>query len=296
MLKYISHIKRGVAMESVLLVLTVLSVSLQSVARKAYNQKKEGGAFTFTAASILFALLVFLIAGKGRFELDAGALWYSLFFALSYSAACVSTYLAIRESSLSLTSLIVQYSLIIPAFYGLIVLNEPISLTLTAGLVLLCISLVLVNFEGSEEKKITLKWGLFAFLSFAGNGVCSTVQKAQQIRFDGMYKSEFMIIALFISAVLIFALAFITEKNEVKEHLKKGVIYYVLCGVANGLTNFFVLILSNTVPASVMFPIIAAGGIVLTALISIFFYREKLSLQQKIGFVLGILAIILMNI
>jgi len=283
-------------MESVLLALTVLSVCLQSIAKKAYNQKKEGGAFTFTAASVLFALLVFLIVGKGRFELEARALWYSLFFALSYSTASVFTYLAISAGSLSLTSLIVQYSLIIPTFYGLIALNEPISFVLIAGLVLLCISLVLVNSEGSVEKKITLKWGLFAFLSFAGNGVCSTVQKAQQIRFDGMYKSEFMIIALLISAVMIFAVAFITEKSEVREHLKKGAVYYALCGVANGLANFFVLTLSNTVPASVMFPIIAAGGIVLTALISIFIYKEKLSLQQKIGFVLGILAIILLNI
>lgn len=55
------------------------------------------------------------------------------------------------------------------------------------------------------------------------------------------------------------------------------------------------MILSNTVPASVMFPFIAAGGIIATALVSMFVYKEKLSTQQKIGFVLGILAIVALN-
>ena len=71
--------------------------------------------------------------------------------------------------------------------------------------------------------------------------------------------------------------------------------YYSICGLANGAVNFFVLVLSNKMPASVMFPIISAGGIVTTALISIFVYREKLSLPQKIGMFLGIAAVVVLS-
>ena len=283
-------------MESILLILVVLGVSIQSISKKAYNEKNPSGAYSFSAASVVFALIVFLIVGKGKFEFEPRVLIYAVWFAVSYSVACVASFAAIATGSLSLTSLIIQYSLIVPSFYGLIALGEDISATLVIGLILLGISLIFVNLEGKSEKKITLKWVIFAFLAFAGNGACSTVQKAQQIEFNGMYKSELMIMALIISAIVVFAFAFFNEKKETAEHLKKGVVWYAVCGIANGLVNYFVLILSNTVPASVMFPIIAAGGIIVTALVSICLYKEKLSNQQKIGFVLGIFAIILLNL
>jgi multidrug transporter EmrE-like cation transporter len=70
----------------------------------------------------------------------------------------------------------------------------------------------------------------------------------------------------------------------------------VLCGVANGASNLFVIALSPNMPASIMFPLVSAGGIVLTSLISIFIYRERLSVLQYIGMVLGIGAIVFLNI
>ena len=41
---------------------------------------------------------------------------------------------------------------------------------------------------------------------------------------------------------------------------------------------------------------LSAGGIVLTSLVSIFLYRERLSMLQYIGMVLGIGAIVFLNI
>ena len=69
-----------------------------------------------------------------------------------------------------------------------------------------------------------------------------------------------------------------------------------ICGVFNGLTNFLVLVLNGKLPASVMFPVISAGGIVFIFLYSLFVYREKFKLTQIIGFVLGVGAIVLLNL
>lgn len=283
-------------MNAILLSLVVLFVCLQSVAKKAYNERVSGGVYSFTAGSIIFALIVFVVIAKGKLNFNIDVLMYAILFAISYFSASVFSFLAISTGSLSLSSLIIQYSLVVPTFYGLIALDEPIKATLILGIFLLCISLIFVNLEGKGEKKITLKWGMFAFLAFLGNGMCSTVQKVQQLDFGGMYKSEFMIIALFMNAVALVILSFVTEKKQTVVNYKKGFWLYAACGIANGVTNLLVMILSNTVPASVMFPVIAAGGIILTALISMFVYKEKLSTQQKIGFALGVLAIVLLNI
>ena len=49
-------------------------------------------------------------------------------------------------------------------------------------------------------------------------------------------------------------------------------------------------------PASVMFPVISAGGVVLAALVSVLLYKEKLQSQQWIGMCLGTRAIVALNL
>ena len=197
---------------------------------------------------------------------------------------------------LSLTCLVTSFSLIIPTLFGIFALREPVSTNLFIGLGLLAAALVLINLEEKGEKKITLKWAAYVLLAFVGNGMCSTVQKVQQIDLAGQYKNEFMIVALIISAVAMGIFALCTEKKQILPNLKAGVWLYIICGLANGGANFLVIFLSSRMAASVMFPVISAGGIVLTFLISLFFYKEKLSKWQILGSALGLVSVIFLNL
>ena len=284
-------------MNSIFLLIIVLCISAQHISKKAYNTKVMGGVYSFSAASVLAALIVFIVVSGGTFEMSSKVPLYSIAFALSYSVASIFSLFAVKTGPLSLTSLVGQYSLIVPTFYGLLVLNEQAGLSLIIGIILLLASLLLINFENKkEEKKITLKWGIYVLLSFIGNGACSTVQKIQQIKCNGLYKSEFMIIALVITIAIMILCALLTERKIIVHSLKKGFVLYTVCGLANGLVNLLVLVLSTRMPASVMFPVISAGGIVTTALVSIFVYKEKLSIQQKFGMLLGVSAVVLLNL
>ena len=68
------------------------------------------------------------------------------------------------------------------------------------------------------------------------------------------------------------------------------------CGVANGATNLFVMILVSSMQASIVFPVISGGGIILTWIISKFLYREALTRNQNIALILGIASVVLMNL
>ena len=81
-----------------------------------------------------------------------------------------------------------------------------------------------------------------------------------------------------------------------KRAFAKGWYFMLICGGFNGLCNLLVMLCSVLMSASVMFPIISAGGIILTAIVSVLFYKEKLTRMQYAGFVLGILAIVLLNL
>lgn len=283
----------------ILLALIVIFISVQQVTKKAFSNRYSGGALTFSAASCVAALVVFLVTAGGDLHFTWDFVGYSLAFAGSYCFALVFGILAIKVGPLSLTSLLTSFSLLIPTFYGIVALNEQTSMLLYLGLALLLGALVLINFEKKgEEKKITLRWVIYILLGFVGNGMCTTVQKIQQINQAGLYKSEFMIVALGISILAVSAIAIFTERKQIVPAIKKGAVCFISCGLANGIVNFLVIYLSapGRMAASVMFPVISGGGIVLTFLISLFIYKEKLSKWQLIGSGLGLISVVLLNL
>lgn len=282
-------------MEIFYLLFIIFGVSGQSVLKKMYSRKTQGkGLYTYSLITVLAALIFFLVTSK-NLQWNAALISFSVLFAISYCAATVFGILAIACGPLSLTSLITSFSLMIPTFYGLLFLNEPVSFGLIPGLVLLSISMVLIN-KREKNMAVNLKWLIFVLLAFVGNGMCSVMQKAQQKAFDGSYKNEFMITALIVVAVIIFFMSFLKERKEYKNYIKNGAVSAFFNGLLNGSVNLFTMILSGLMSVSLMFPLISVGGIVVTFIISKVFYKEKLSKTQHLGFIFGIAAIIFLNI
>ncbi len=278
------------------LVLTVTGTSFQQVLMKVFNKKTGNrGAFIFSSVSVLFAVLFFLAVSGFKLHFTWEIVPYALGFALSYGTAIVMELLSIKVGSLSLSSLVISYSLIVPTFYGLLFLNEDVGFLFYIGLALLCLSLFLINSKHSGSR-ITFSWAIFAFLAFLGNGICSTVQMVQQKNFAGQYKSEVMILALLTVSAAMFVFALFTEKTDIKVSVKKGGLFAASYGLLNGLCNFLVMVLAVKMNASILYPVISAGGILLTGIISLVVYKEKLSRSQYLALFFGIVSVVLMNI
>ncbi len=281
-------------MEIFYLLVVIVATSYQSVAKKFYSQKKSGkGVYLFSMFSSVAAMLFFMATSCGV-QLNVNVLPYALCFGIAYGTAVVCSVLAVANGSLSISSLIISYSLMIPMFYGLIFLNDPISTALIIGIVLLVISLFLINKKG-EGSKVTTKWIVSLVLGFVGNGMCSVIQKIQQDAFDGAYKNEFMIMALAVVAVILGVCVLFKEKGEVKTVPVSGWVAMLSCGVMNGIVNLLIMVLYETMPVSVVMPLISAGGIIITYIISKFVYKEELTRAQFAGFVIGVASIVFLN-
>ena len=282
-------------MNALLLISIVLGVAMQDVTKKIYNKKSSApGVYFFVTLSALAAAIFFSLT-SGSLSFNTSIIPYSVAFAVAYTTGVVGSVMAIASGPLSLTTLIVSFSLMLPALYGLIFLNDPISIGLFPGLALLAASLVLIN-KRDAEVKINPKWVISVIFAFLGNGFCTIFQKMQQLKFNGNYKNEFMIIALLLTALACLVMTIIKERKIVKYQSPLCYSLGAACGVMNGAVNLFVMILSGLMPVSLMFPIISAGGIVITFIISQVFYKEKLSKPQLIGFILGTASVILLNI
>lgn len=282
-------------MNSIFLIIIILGISSQNILQKEFNKKTFGkGVYLFTLLSSLSAMLFFSLT-SGKLDFNAAIIPYSLLFAVSYAFCIIFNFLAVANGSLSLSALLISYSLIIPTSYGLIFLDEPIGKGLIPGLLFLAVSLFLIN-KRNESVEITFKWLLYVFLAFMGNGMCTVIQKIQVLKFDGEYKNEFMIVALLVVGIMIGITMLITERKDVCTYIKKGWYLGILCGVANGIANLFVLILTGRMSVSVMFPLMSAGGLIVTFFVSKFLYKEKFSKKQIAGFVLGVLSVVFLNL
>ena len=104
---------------------------------------------------------MFFVCSAGfKLDMNPALIPYSIGFAVTYGMTVMFSMIALNYGSMSLTSLVTSYSLIIPTFYGLLFLGDPSGPFLYVGLVLLFASLTLINLR-KGDMKISGKWYYF---------------------------------------------------------------------------------------------------------------------------------------
>lgn len=251
------------------------------------------------------AELVFLIASGFRLHFVREIVPYALLFGFSFALCNIFLTFSLKKGSLSITGLIVSYSLILPTLYGILFLKETVGVPFFIGLFLLLISAFLIHSASGKSKnasqkgnskKISALWLIFVSLAFVGNGFCSIFQTMQQKAFDGAYKCEFMVLALSAACVAVLPVSLIIERQRIRENTKGLLLFGVSSGLSTGLVNLFVMYSVNILSASLIFPLISGGSLLLTVLVGLLFFKEKFTPWQYVGLVLGIASIVLLNL
>ena len=294
-----------------LMIVCVITCTIQSPFKKLYQKKTNKGTFLFVSMITLAAECFFAGACVFQgFHFEWAALPYSLLFAFALAVCNVTSVLALRYGSLALTSLISSYSLMIPTVYGFLRFGEHVYVSQLIGLMLLVVSLYMTNMvkkqpaaeegqekEGQKSKKNTfVLWLIMAIAMALSNAMCTIVQREEQVRFAGAYKNEFMLIALLASFVAMLAIGLVRERRDLKTVMKLGAVPAVLTGAANGATNLLVMICTATIATSIFYPVISGGGMVLAYIISVTLFKEKFTTMQKIGILLGVASLVFLNI
>ena len=223
------------------LFIIILIQLFERIFAKQYNiQAKAPNINLFTAVGCFCALLFFLINSGGSISFPQELIPYSAAFSMAFGTASAAMIFAIKTGPLSITALITSYSLLIPTFYGILFLHDPIHPTLYIGLAALLISLYLINKNKDESMKFSPSWIIYILLTFIANGMCSTIQKMQQVHFDGAYKNEFMIISLAVVTIVLLVLG-LSKKGNKREMLKPCIKYGAVKGLITGIINYLVM-------------------------------------------------------
>lgn len=286
-------------MNYLLLGIVIVLVYVQNIFNKQYALKTKevaGNDRLFNFIMSVAAFLVFALMSIKGISFHRQTYFMAVLFGIAFICAVLFLFLAIKEGPLSLSALMISFSLLIPTLFGVIFLKERIGIAGYIGIGLLVFSLWLIYSKDADAKPISLKWVIFIVIATVGNGVCSTVQKYHQTLFPAQFVTEFMLIGSGTVALFFLIRFLIGKKQGFATVAKRQGFYPVLCGIANAGTNLIMIILASKLPASIVFPFVSGGGIVLTFLSAVLIFKEKLGIKQFIGSGLGLAAVILLSI
>ena len=196
--------------------------------------------------------------------------------------------LSLSNGPMNITLLVTTSSMIIPTMSG-IFFGEVFSLAKLC-MVLILIAFIYLSVRKSDDTKINKKWFLFCVLAFLFQGTVGVLQKIHQNSVHKTEVSGFLFIA-FICAIIFCFLR--SRGSDQKITLDKMTVFIgLICGGCTFGMNYINLKLSGLVPSQLFFPLINGSAIVLSSIMSVIIFKERLSKRQTIGLVGGIISLI----
>ncbi len=281
------------------LITATVCMALGAISGGIYNRKSnDKNSQPLYAAILTFAaMLPWFIKFLFDPAMESGIIIYSLLFGICYASTNICFISALKHGSVSLSNLFLQFSLIVTSVWGLIFWGSELKATVLIGLAVAVISLALCLYK-KESTKFNVKWLIWAILTLISNAGCAIIQKSQQLAFNFNYGTSFMFFGTLLSFLLSFLWFVFPKKPQSTLSLAKKCGYLpIIAGVTNFVLNLFIILLAaGTLSPSLIYPVVAIGGLAITSIISLIFFKEKLSFIQWTGIILGAVAVALLSL
>ena len=280
-------------MPYLILTAATLFMSCNGIGATFYNKRNESFKDTAKIYNLLILGAVFLcwlIKFLTNLQFEPEVIVYSLIFTAGYTTAMLSSVCAYREGPMTLSSLIMQLSMISTTIWGFFFWGSEVTVPVIVGLILVVFALVLCLYTGKkayigkqivcEKKRISAKWLAYISLFFVGNSVGTITQRTQQIDFDSLYGDFFMMVATAISFAVCLFVYLKSDRSDTKKILSTSWYIPLLCGAFNFLQNLLVIILATLLSANIVYPVLMIGSLAITSIVSIIIFREKMNWWQ----------------
>ncbi len=283
-----------------LLLLSIIFASSNSVLLHKLPQKSNIYILNMISSAIWLAIL-FCFNG---FSLKLGKeiILFGILYGVIQEMFLFFKTQAMKNGAVSITTLIGNCSLLLSTTVGVIVWKENISVFQIIGIVFLIIAFFLCTYEKSD-KKVSGKWILYSVFFFVFAAGVGIVFKAFSKSTGGSGAGDMMIFAslvIFLISSIKFAISELTDRDKKeKTHLnitKPFLAIAFISGVLSCVYNRLNVSLSGLLESAVFFPSFNGGVIILSAVLSLIFLKEKLTARQISGLSLGIVSIIIIGI
>ncbi|RKX65153.1 hypothetical protein DRP44_06955 [candidate division TA06 bacterium] len=191
----------------------------------------------------------------------------------------------INSADISLPTLAMRLSLVIPVTLSVFLYGESLSITRGVGIALAICSIFMMYNPAEKRKDILLIFLLFLFA-----GISDFSMKYFEMNFPLKFELSFIMFLFSWAAVFSALFSLIYKRKSGISEVYNGIIL----AIPNLLSSFFLILALKQVDATVVFPVVNISIIVLSALGSKLLFKELFSKQKIISFAFGIIAIIVL--
>lgn len=204
----------------------------------------------------------------------------------------------------SITALIASLASIVPLVTSAVFYREPLSAAKFVGVILIIITLVMnadikKDITDKSAKRTSKKWFLFIMLAFCANSLGMISQQTYAKTTGASSSSSFVACSSVVASLFAFSFWCVLRLRGHKTSYSitsSKILPCVAVGVILGVFQILHTYAMAVIPGTVLFPTYSAGAAISIALCSRVLFGERLSRVQGISFVIGIAAILLINI
>ncbi len=216
-----------------------------------------------------------------------GTVFLGILFIVIFNIMAITA----QRSGVAVASVATKMSVVIPVIFGILVYNESAGLLKITGIILALVAVYLASVKSKEG----FKWRnlIFPFLLFIGSGTIDTALKFLETNYVSASQ-----IAIFSTTIFgfagMFGTLFILIKRDFTIHFKS-----LLGGIALGIPNYFSItfllqaLATEGLESSMVFTVNNVSIVMLSTMVGLIAFKEKLLPKNWIGIVLAIISIIL---
>lgn len=281
------------------LLLSILASSVIFVIFKLF-QKYDINIFQAIVVNYFFACFVgfFGFIRETDFTLIPAKLWFpgtlilGALFITVFNLAAITT----QRSGLSVVSVATKMSVAIPVFFGIILYNESTGFIKITGIVLALAAVYLSSIKSREGIKIKKENLVFPLLVFIGSGIIDTMIKYLEVTYVAVNDVALFSTTIFAVAGVLGSIIIISQAALGKLRIRgKNILGGIVLGIPNYFSIYFLVLAlrQEGFESSTVFTINNVAIVLLSTLLGIILFKERLIPKNWIGIILAILSILL---
>jgi drug/metabolite transporter (DMT)-like permease len=280
-----------------IVIISVLMFGVQFYLNDKYQKQNGTGAgsvFTFSFISAIVGVIALSIINGFDFSFTRFTLIWAFITALNSILCSICSLKALEKVNLSVYSLFSMLGgMLLPFIAGLFFYNEPMTVAKAV-----CVVLVVAALLITVSWKKTTGGEIYYIGVFILNGMSGVLSK---IYGDASYpkvSSGGYSLWMAIMSVLISAIALIVIRKNLKKPNLKAILLSAGGGALNRIANFLLLIALAVLPASVQYPFVT-GGVIIVSTVLAALTKQKPTKKEIIAVGLsfiGVLALVLIPI
>jgi drug/metabolite transporter (DMT)-like permease len=214
------------------------------------------------------------------------AVFTGIAFILTFFVFALST----QKVGVALTVVSGKMSIIISVAVGILLLSEPLNYLKILGIAVALLAFFLTNM-GRSKAQIDKKYLFLPVLIFLSTGANDSLMKLSGVFYANRNEIEYLTVTFFISFLIGFLFLIFQVSKKASKISRKDLLAGLLLGILNWFSTYFFIKGLFVVPISMFVPIFNSALVFIAGVSGFFFFGEKLSVINRIGILLAVIAI-----